>query len=122
MRVERIEGALILRPGTGEWYNQRVWDMFEDVDLPPARWHAEIDAAIRSHESHPSIVVIDATEMAYLVAGDYGFFVTLSKRLDSAGTRLTVVARPNELRACEVVRLQEYFDMVGTLDEALREP
>jgi len=123
MKVERTEGALILHTGMGDWYNQRAWGMCEDVDFPPASWHAEVDAAIHSHRPHPSVVVIDTTEMIWLALQDYGFLSGLSKKLKPLGIRLTVVARVNEVRAWEVIRrsLQEYFSVVGTLEEALRE-
>jgi hypothetical protein len=123
MRVERIEGTLVLRAGRGEWYNQRVWDMCEDVNLPPARWHAEVDDAIHAQEARPSTVVIDATDMVFLAGQDIGFLYGLSKRLRAAGSKVTVIARSNEVDAYNrFIRpsMQESFDMVATLDEALR--
>jgi hypothetical protein len=121
MRVERVEDAIIIRAGTGEWYNQRVWGMLEDDGLPPALWHADVDAAIRSCELCPPLVVVDTTEMIWLAPQDYGFFAELSKRLKSIGIKLVIVAPPNEVRAWVILRpsLQQHFNVVGTLNEAL---
>ena len=121
MRVESVKDALVLHVGIGEWYNQRVWGMCEDVNLPPALWHAEVETAIRSYRSRPSVVVIDATEMTYLVAGDYGFFFALSQQLKDSGTELNVVARIAEVEASTLLPLQGCFKVVGTLEEALRD-
>jgi hypothetical protein len=126
VKPERVGGFAILRAGNGEWYNQADrgrWDMGEDVmDLPSATWHHEVHAAIRSMEWSPSMVVIDATAMTYLVGQDYGFLLKLSDQLNQAGIRVKVVAPPNEVRAYALLprSLHEKFQLVAALDEALQ--
>ena len=122
MKVEHVEGALILRVGKGEAYNERGLDMGQDHDLPPAGWHIEVDTTVRAHERLPPVVVIDASEIPILVVPDYGFLVGLAKRLKPGGVRLWVVARLNAIRAFAFIRrgLAAPFDMVATLDEALQ--
>ena len=71
MKTEHVHGALVCRAGKGEWYNQphdKRWDMGEDsADLPPARWHVELQETIDAKGSAPSVVVVDVTEMDWLV-------------------------------------------------------
>jgi len=120
---ERIGDALVFHAGSGEWFNQPGnyrWDIGEDAEpRPPSPWHVELQQAIDRQETSPHSVVIDVTGMAHLVGVDWGFLITLGKRLSQGGTRVAVAATRNNTESARIIRLHDFFDLCGSVDEAL---
>ena len=114
----------MLYAGSGEWFNQPGsyrWGMGEDAEQRSAsQWHVELRQAIDAQETTPQLVVIDVTRMAWLAPGpDLGFLVTLSNQLSQRGTRLAVVGAKNIVEVARIAKLAQFFDVCGSVDEAL---
>jgi len=123
MRAKRVGDQLVFHAGNGEWYNQqhdKRWDPGEDAaDIPPARWHVELETVLAAQDTTPSVVVIDTTEMDWLVGQDLGFLVRIGKRL--APGRLKVVATTRVVRAVSGLSLDSSFELSSSLADALED-
>jgi hypothetical protein len=114
---------LVFSTGQGEWYNQphdKIWDMGEDAaDIPPPLWHLKLLRVANKSGLDVRHIVVDTTEMQWIVGQDWGFLVKLSEALASRGIPLSVVARANNVNSGKVVGIDRWFELVGSLDEAL---
>ena len=124
--VERVGDVLVFRAGQGEWYNQshdKRWDMGEDVqELPPAPWHLALEAAIADASSGICRLVIDATEMTWLVGQDWGFLLRLFDRMRDAELGLVLVTQERVSRAHDLLGLGERIQTSPSIEDAVDGP
>jgi hypothetical protein len=117
-----MDGARVFNAGKGEWYNQphdKRWDMGEDVQpLPSPNWHVELEQACAALERPAPLIVVDLTQMSWLVGHDWGFLVRISKSLRSKDTALVVVASERVSKAAEVIQLNKLMKFARSLEEA----
>ena len=123
IRWGKIGEARVLRAGKGEWYNQphnKRWDMGEDAqDLPPPIWHTELLKACEKFEKGTSQIVIDVSEMDWLVGHDWGFLLRISEKLSSEEIGLVIVAESRVVEASKLLGLGDKIRIVDSLAGAL---
>jgi hypothetical protein len=119
--VEPSGDPLVFHAGRGEWYNQphnERWDMGEDVaDIPPANWHVELKNVLAAQSLSRTLVVVDVSEMDWLVGQDGGFLYRLSKRLSEQGIRLAVVGTERVVDAMRLLGLDEVLQLCSSLND-----
>lgn len=119
---ERIHGVRVFYAGKGEWYNQphdKRWDMGEDVQpLQPPSWHIELEQACQALEDRQRHIVIDLSEMDWLVGNDWGFLIRLSRELAPEGIKPIVIVRGRVSGAADLIGVHEYMKIVKSLEEA----
>lgn len=120
---ESIGGVQVFRAGKGEWYNQahaKRWDMGEDVQpLSSPPWQVELEQACQAVDDHHGKIVVDLSEMNWLVGHDWGFLIRLGKALASEGIKLIVLARGRVSEAADLVGVHDDMKIVKSLEEAL---
>jgi hypothetical protein len=121
-RWEQDKNARVFHAGAGEWYNQphdKRWGMAEDAQpLPSPSWHIELEKGCMSLESPAPPIVVDVSEMAWLVGNDWGFLVQLGESLAMKDARLVVVASERVQRAGELVGARKFMKLASSLEEA----
>ena len=119
---ERNREALVFRAGEGEWYNQphdKKWDMGEDaLPLPSPPCHVELEQACKEIEDRNQLVVVDLSEMDWLVGQDWGFLIRLGKALLPKGIKPAIIVRERVARAAGLIGVNDYIDVVRSMEEA----
>ena len=122
MGLKHIGDALVFEAGLGEWYNQNTgsWNIEDDaVDRPPPPWHIELEQLVGLEEEGPLRLVIETSDMVWLIAADIGFIRRLAERVQKDGGCLLVVARKNVVSALGHVTPDKLFSSHETLADAL---
>jgi len=87
--------------------------------IPPAQWHLDVQRVIEAQDSPFELVVLDLSEMDWLVGQDLGFLIRLSKRVAPEGVDLAVVATERVVKAVRVFPLEEYFRIRSSINDLL---
>jgi hypothetical protein len=93
--------------------------MGEDVaDIPPAGWQSMLDDEIEKLESAPSHLIVDLSEMFWLVGQDWGYLLRLAERLESIDSRLTIIASNRVAESAKVTQLDVRIRICDSMDAA----
>lgn len=88
-----------------------------EVDLHTSPVLRERLLALLDHG--PQRVIVDLSEVAYVDSSGVGTLVELKRRLDRSGGRVVLVGMQPRVRSVfEITRLDRFFTVVATLDEA----
>ena len=93
--------------------------MGEDVaDIPPANWHLEIKTALETWGDTPQSLIVDVTELSWLVGQDWGFLVRLADTLEQANSQLVLVANDRVRDAASFLKITDRIPMFESVGDA----
>jgi hypothetical protein len=120
-----LDDLFVFRAGPGGPANRRGADrrdMGEEVTqpLPPAPWHAELEAAVSTLRPGVRGVVVDVSGLEWLPAEDWGLLLRVVQRLAPRCVRCALLGGPFVARTSRVLGLAERLPAFATLADAAR--
>jgi anti-sigma B factor antagonist len=110
-------------------YPQAVRDVMQHGNATVVKLTGEVDMShspsvhqtlVEVLEGRPARLVIDLTEVSYMDSSGVGILVDALRRMRTSGGKLALVAvAPRVLSVLQITKLDQFFEMHSTLQEAL---